>query len=142
MYSKELNPIDVQWLKETVSRIHVTNRQIGKADWCGYTYDFTCPSHVTYPFQWFWDSCFHAIALSHLDIKKAESELFSLLKNQHADGFISHVTFWQRDVYEEMVSTYAIAFRNRYLSDEMQPPLLAEAVNAVARRGQIGRAHV
>lgn len=49
MYSKELNPIDVQWLKETVSRIHVTNRQIGKADWCGYTYDFTCPSHVTYP---------------------------------------------------------------------------------------------
>jgi neutral trehalase len=134
--SKELNPEDIQWLKDTVARIHVTNRQIGTADWCGHTYDFTCPSHVTYPFQWFWDSCFHAIALSHLDIKKAEAELVSLLKNQHSDGFISHVTFWQRDAYEEMVSTYAIAFRNKYLSDEMQPPLLAEAVEAVAKRGR------
>lgn len=35
-----------------------------------------------------------------------------------------------------MVSTYDIAFRNRYLSDEMQPPLLAEAVQAVALRGR------
>jgi neutral trehalase len=59
-----------------------------------------------------------------------------LLKNQHSDGFISHVTFWQRDAYEDMVSTYAIAFRNKYLSDEMQPPLLAEAVEAVAKRGR------
>ena len=116
--------------------IHVKNRQVGKADWCGYTFDFSCPSHETYPFQWFWDSCFNAIALSHIDIQKAEAELVSLLKNQHDDGFVSHVTFWQRDLYEEMVSTYAIAFRNKYLTDEMQPPLLAEAVEAVASRGR------
>lgn len=124
------------WLKEEVIRIHQKNRQVGRADWCGYGFDFTCPSTGTYPFQWFWDSCFHAIALSHVDIAKAEAELFSLLKNQRADGFISHVTFWQRDAYEEMVSTYDIAFRSRYLSDEMQPPLLAEAVQAVAERGR------
>lgn len=58
------------------------------------------------------------------------------MKNQHDDGFVSHVTFWQRDAFEEMVSTYAIAFRNKYLTDEMQPPLLAEAVAAVAARGR------
>ncbi|MEY4151740.1 MAG: hypothetical protein RJB28_807, partial [Actinomycetota bacterium] len=121
---------NVTWLKERVRGIHERNRQRGTASWCGHSYDFTCPSHKTYPFQWFWDSCFHAIALSHIDIKKAEAELFSLLKNQHDDGFISHVTFWQRDVYEDMVSTYDIAFRTKYLSDEMQPPLLAEAVHA------------
>ncbi len=125
-----------EWIKGEVERIHTVNRQRGFAEWCGLDFDFTCPSTGTYPFQWFWDSCFHAIALSHIDITKAEAELFSLLKNQHPDGFISHVTFWQRNFYEEMVSTYDIAFRTPYLSDEMQPPLLAEAVKAVALRGR------
>ncbi len=127
---------DTKWLLNQVDEILEKNRQRGHAEWCGYDYDFTCPSYVTYPFQWFWDSCFIAIAASHVDVLKGELELKSLLKNQHSDGFISHVTFWQRDAYEEMVSTYAIAFRNRYLSDEMQPPLLAEAVSAVARNGR------
>lgn len=127
---------EMQWLRDEVHAILKKNRQIGTADWCGKSYDFTCPSHITYPFQWFWDSCFHAIAASHVDPFLGEREIESLLKNQHEDGFVSHVTFWQRDVYEEMVSTYAIAFRTRYLSDEMQPPLLAEAVHAVAERGR------
>ena len=129
-------PKDLQWLKTVVTNIHIKNRQRGHATWSGHDFDFTCPSSVTYPFQWFWDSCFHAIALSHIDLAKAEAEIKSLLKNQHDDGFVSHVTFWQRDSFEEMVSTYAIAFRSKYLSDEMQPPLLAEAVQAVAQRGR------
>jgi len=129
-------PEDLQWLKTVVTNIHIKNRQRGHATWSGHDFDFTCPSSVTYPFQWFWDSCFHAIALSHIDLAKAEAEIKSLLKNQHDDGFVSHVTFWQRDSFEEMVSTYAIAFRSKYLSDEMQPPLLAEAVQAVAQRGR------
>jgi len=127
---------DVSWVKAETRRVHEVNRQVGRAEWCGFEFDFSCPSTGTYPFQWFWDSCFHAIALSHVDIEKAESELVSLLKNQHIDGFVSHVTFWQRDAFEELVGTYDIAFRNRYLSDEMQPPLLAEAVQAVAQRGR------
>ena len=129
-------PEDLQGLKTVVTTIHIKNRQRGHATWSGHDFDFTCPSSVTYPFQWFWDSCFHAIALSHIDLAKAEAEIKSLLKNQHDDGFVSHVTFWQRDSFEEMVSTYAIAFRSKYLSDEMQPPLLAEAVQAVAQRGR------
>lgn len=128
--------LELKWLKNEVHAILKKNRQVGSAAWCGKQYDFTCPSHITYPFQWFWDSCFHAIASSHVDPALGEREIISLLENQHDDGFVSHVTFWQRDVYEEMVSTYAIAFRTRYLSDEMQPPLLAEAVEAVASRGR------
>jgi hypothetical protein len=98
---------DLHWLKSVVTDIHIKNRQRGHATWSGHDFDFTCPSSVTYPFQWFWDSCFHAIALSHIDLAKAEAEIKSLLKNQHEDGFVSHVTFWQRDSFEEMVSTYA-----------------------------------
>ena len=68
---------DISWVRDEVAAIHERNRQRGHADWCGHDFDFTCPSSVTYPFQWFWDSCFHAIALSHVDLQKAEAELKS-----------------------------------------------------------------
>ena len=48
------------------------------------TYDFVCPSMGTYPFQWFWDSCFHAVALAHFDPERARTEVRSLLKNAAA----------------------------------------------------------
>jgi glycogen debranching enzyme len=126
------------WLTEQSGQVFSRNRQRGVAPWSGVSYDFVCPSHAVYPFQWFWDSCFHAIALSHVDPERAESEIAGLLANQQANGFIPHVIFWQRERFEDAVSTYAIAFRTRWLSDQMQPPLLAEAVGAVARRGRGG----
>ena len=129
------------WLREQVLALAARNRQAGHADWCRTDYDFLCPSEGTYPFQWFWDSCFHAIAVAHVDVRQAEAELRSLVANQHDDGFISHVTFWQRDRYEHEIANYAIALRDPWLTDEMQPPLLAEAVAAVARAGD-GRAFV
>lgn len=126
---------DERWLREQVLGLAERNRQVGHADWCGKDYDFLCPSEGTYPFQWFWDSCFHAIAVSHVDPGQAEAELQSLLANQHDDGFVSHVTFWQRERYEDEIANYAIALRNPYLTDEMQPPVLAEAIDAVRRAG-------
>lgn len=123
-------------MREAVSALFERNRQRGHAGWCDRDYDFVCPSVVTYPFQWFWDSCFHAIVLSHLDVERAESELRSLLANQQPDGFVAHVTFWQRELYEDRLPTYNIAYRTPYLSDCIQPPLLAEAVQAVADRGR------
>lgn len=124
-----------EWLREQVLELAERNRQVGHAAWCGKDYDFLCPSEGTYPFQWFWDSCFHAIAVSHVDPRQAEAEIRSLLANQHDDGFVSHVTFWQRERYEAEIANYAIALRNPYLTDEMQPPVLAEAVDAVRRAG-------
>ena len=126
-------------MRESVRALYDRNRQRGHADWCGYDYDFVCPSMGTYPFQWFWDSCFHTVALSHVDPERARSEVRSLLRNQQPDGFVAHVTFWQREAFEEMLKTYSIAYRTPYLSDCIQPPVLAEAVQAAAR-GADGRA--
>jgi len=126
-------------MRESVRALYDRNRQRGHAAWCGYDYDFVCPSMGTYPFQWFWDSCFHTVALSHVDPERARSEVRSLLKNQQPDGFVAHVTFWQREAFEEMLKTYSIAYRTPYLSDCIQPPVLAEAVQAAAR-GAGGRA--
>jgi glycogen debranching enzyme len=129
-------PIRLQRMREAVSGLYARNRQRGHADWCGRDFDFVCPSKTTYPFQWFWDSCFHAIVLSHLDTERAESELTSLLANQQPDGLVPHVTFWQREAFEERLADYSIAYRTPYFSDCMQPPALAEAIAAVAARGR------
>jgi glycogen debranching enzyme len=123
-------------MREAVSGLYDRNRQRGHADWCNRDFDFVCPSKTTYPFQWFWDSCFHAIVLSHLDPVRAESELTSLLANQQPDGLVPHVTFWQREAFEERLADYSIAYRTPYFSDCMQPPVLAEAIAAVAARGR------
>jgi hypothetical protein len=122
-------------LQDDVVALYERNRQRGRAAWCGLDYDFVCPSASTYPFQWFWDSCFHAVVLAHIDVERARGELVSLLANQQQDGFVAHVTFWQRERYEKLLSTYDIAYRTPHLSDCMQPPLLAEAIAAVAANG-------
>jgi glycogen debranching enzyme len=121
-------------MRDAIAALYQRNRQQGFASWCGREYDFVCPSTGTYPFQWFWDSCFHAVVLSHFDLARAKSEITSLLANQADDGFVAHVTFWQRERYEALLSTYSIAYRTPYLSDCMQPPVLAEAVQAIFAR--------
>lgn len=119
-------------MTEAVRGLYERNRQRGEAPWCGLEYDFVCPSMGTYPFQWFWDSCFHTVALSRFDLERARIELRSLLANAQPDGFVAHVTFWQRERFEALLSTYSIAYRTPYLSDCIQPPLLAEATSAAA----------
>lgn len=131
-----LDAARLERMRAAVRALYERNRQRGHAAWCDRDYDFVSPSGTTYPFQWFWDSCFHAIVLSHLDPVRAESEIASLLANQQPDGFVAHVTFWQREAYEDRLARYSIAYRTPYLSDCIQPPVLAEAVAAVAARGR------
>lgn len=51
-------------------RLLEDNTQRGQKD--GRTFLFSVPSPQTYPFQWFWDSCFHAIVWSHFDLDRAK----------------------------------------------------------------------
>src|SRR5437588_11458254 len=104
-----------------VRELYMRNRQTGHAEWCDLDFDFVCPSSSTYPFQWFWDSCFHAIVLARFDVDRAAGELRSLLANQQPDGFVAHVTFWQRERYQPLLSTYDIAYRTPYVSACIQP---------------------
>jgi len=127
---------EIDGLAKAVAAMYDANRQVGFAPWCGRAYDFVCPSVGTYPFQWFWDSCFHATVLRHLDVGRAEAELATLIANQQADGFIGHVTLWQRERHAHLLANYNIAYRTPYVSDCIQPPVLAEAVWDVARAGR------
>ncbi|MCI0778964.1 MAG: hypothetical protein J4N32_03015, partial [Chloroflexi bacterium] len=42
-----------------------TNLKRGHDLSIGYRYSYLCPSPNEYPWQWFWDSCFHAVIMAH-----------------------------------------------------------------------------
>jgi glycogen debranching enzyme len=70
-------------------RIYQENRQFTSG------HQYTLPSLRSYPYQWLWDSCFHAIVLAHLEPEAAKEELRSLVSKQFEDGMIPHMIYWQ-----------------------------------------------
>lgn len=59
------------------------------------TVHYTTPSKESYPYQWLWDSCFHGIALSHLDPEFGKEEMRTLLLRQCDNGLIPHIIYWK-----------------------------------------------
>lgn len=57
---------------------------------------YTVPNPDTYPHQWLWDSCFHALIWLELDRPdRAAAELTSALAHQDpGTGFVPHMTYW------------------------------------------------
>ena len=52
------------------------------------------PNTGVYPFQWLWDSCFHAIVWCELgEPTRAHQELTHLFRTQDAIGFVPHVDY-------------------------------------------------
>jgi glycogen debranching enzyme len=107
------------------------NRHRGRSEWEDRPFDYICPSNVTYPFQWLWDSCFHAIALSHFDVPLAQQQFAGLMQAAQPDGFIPHMILWEREKYSEQIATYSLAMSNDYLTAISQPPVLAQAIERV-----------
>jgi hypothetical protein len=90
-------------------------------------YAYTCPSPGHYPWQWYWDSCFTAIAWRHFDPTRARRELESLLAAQRGDGFIGHTIFWDRPLSGPRRFTYNVTSPDAPMTASIQPPLLAWA---------------
>jgi hypothetical protein len=93
----------------------------------GVPYGYSRPSPGHYPWQWYWDSCFHAIVWRRFDRERAERELRSLLDGGRADGFIAHTIFWDRPVDWQRRWTYNVTSRSARNTSTIQPPLLAWA---------------
>lgn len=108
---------------------------------------YTVPSPKLYPHQWLWDSCFVAIGLRHVDVQRAATELESLLRGQWANGMMPNIIlsaeghYWAgKDFWHSEVSDYAP--KGVATSGLTQPPLLAIAVLAVARKMPTPEAHL
>ncbi|WP_431920876.1 amylo-alpha-1,6-glucosidase [Micromonospora wenchangensis] len=106
------------------------NRRTGYSAGAGHEFQFTCPSPDTYPFQWAWDSAFHAIALSHVDPGRAQAELNSLLTAVSPEGFLPHMLLWQDDLRPRAVEDFRIRVTG-WTSATLAPPVLARGVERV-----------
>jgi hypothetical protein len=100
----------------------------------GLGFGYTCPDETKYPDQFFWDSCFHALAWSRLDPRRAMSELRSLGATQQQSGLIGHTTFWQGPVRAARAFTYNLIHRRAFQTATIQPPLLGWVWAEVAER--------
>lgn len=106
-----------------------TNHRTGVDE--GFAYDFTCPSPDSYPFQWAWDSCFHAIALCRTDVPRAQREIESLLHAVDSDGFLPHMLLWQKELRAQASRDFRMAVWDGWTSVSLAPPVLARAVERV-----------
>ncbi len=98
-----------------------------EGDYRGHHYAFSVPSPRSYPWQWYWDSCFHAIVRSRYDPGKAGAELQTLLTAMREDGFIGHTVLWGQPLDLGRAVRYNIASRADLMTSTIQPPILAWA---------------
>ncbi|MGH4031212.1 amylo-alpha-1,6-glucosidase [Actinomycetota bacterium Odt1-20B] len=107
------------------------NHRSGFSAGAGRPYYYTCPSPATYPFQWAWDSSYHAIALTHLDPVRAQRELSSLVSAVTTTGFLPHMMLWQDDLRPQATREFRIDVWEEWRSVTIAPPVLARAVERV-----------
>ena len=99
----------------------------------GVPYAFTCPATPRYRHQWYWDSCFHAIAWTHYDPARARAELRTLVRAGRLDGFIPHTAFWDRPAYWRRAPFYGThTVFGATATSTIQTPLIALAWERVA----------
>jgi hypothetical protein len=101
---------------------------VGERD--GFTFAYTRPSPGRYRWQWYWDSCFAAIAWRHFDPIRSRAELETLLGAARPDGFIGHTIFWEHPVDGARALYYNVINHRDMMTATIQPPALAFAWRA------------
>lgn len=87
------------------------------------------PHPTTYPWQWLWDSCFHAVAWAHLGDERGATELAAALSDIDADGFVPHVR------YPAEPDFHAAFWGRSATSSITQPPMYGHAVSELVALG-------
>ncbi len=105
-------------IKDAVLQLMQKNRRIHQG------FQYTVPSPQTYPYQWLWDSCFHAIILTHFNIEDAKKELLSAVSKQFNNGMIPHMLYWDKNSKNDFP---VIEWGKPDTSTITQPPLIAYA---------------
>jgi len=126
-----------QKIIDEAKRVLYGNLKSGFSRWADTEYKYVAPAKDHYRHQWFWDSCFHAIVLSHFDLELAKNEIRNLLKAQQPSGFVPHMIFWDRGIFgwRELLRPLESAPSLRPKTSQLiQPPLLAEAVEATYKK--------
>jgi len=128
-------PGDPTWdeLRARVRALLRRHLKQGYSGLLGQEYCYIAPAPERYPFQWFWDTCFHVIMLAHLgEYDIAKRGLRSLFAMQRADGFVGHMIFWHHVLPRRL--TDVVQTRpgwqelRPHMSALVQPPFIAQAL--------------
>ena len=92
---------------------------------------FCVPNPTTYPWQWLWDSCFHAVVWGHLGDERAVAELTSALSAQDDEGFVPHLR------YGAGPQPHGSLWGRADASTITQPPMYGHAVAELTRHGVV-----
>jgi hypothetical protein len=90
---------------------------------------FCVPNPTRYPWQWLWDSCFHAVVWAHLGDERAGLELAAALADQDDDGFVPHIR------YAGGPAPHAAFWGRPATSSITQPPMYGHALSVVVAAG-------
>ncbi len=123
-------------LHEAVRRLLLGNVKDGYSALLGQNYCYIAPALKPYPFQWFWDTCFHVMMLARLGEQAlAKRNLRSLFSMQEENGFVGHMVFWHKvlptrlsDVIQARPTWQAL---RPHMSALIQPPFAAQALHTL-----------
>lgn len=90
---------------------------------------FCVPNPSTYPWQWLWDSCFHAVVWGHLGDERGLVEVRTALADMDADGFVPHVR------YASGPTPHRGFWGRPATSSITQPPMFGHALAELHRLG-------
>jgi hypothetical protein len=117
---------------EAIARVHSLCRDTLASNWAegerdGVRFAYTRPSPERYRWQWYWDSCFSAIAWRRFDPERSRRELGTLLAAAGDDGFIGHTIFWEGRLGAVRHLFYNVIDERDFMTATIQPPMLAWA---------------
>jgi glycogen debranching enzyme len=128
--------MDDRRLRDPVRELMLGNVKDGDSALLGQHYCYIAPALKPYPFQWFWDTCFHVVILARLgEYDLAKKNLRSLFAMQEANGFVGHMVFWNQvlprrlsDVIQARPTWQSL---RPHMSALIQPPFAAQALHTL-----------
>jgi hypothetical protein len=90
---------------------------------------YTSPNPQRYPWQWLWDSCFHAIVWAHLGDARCLTEMRTVFAGQDTSGFVPHMG------YQLDPGHHAEFWGRPGWSSITQPPMYGHALAELASLG-------
>lgn len=90
---------------------------------------FCVPHATTYPWQWLWDSGFHAVTWARLGDERAGAEVAAALSAQDGDGFVPHMR------YVGAPDHHAAFWGRPGTSSITQPPMYGHACAEIVQAG-------
>ena len=111
-----------------MSSLRVTARRVLDDAWRP-NGGYASPNLATYPWQWLWDSCFHALIWARVGDGRAVTELESLFRWQTSQGFVPHMG------YQEDPRAAVELWGQPGASTITQPPMWGHAARLVTESG-------